>query len=234
MKLIKLTRIVLVSGILLQSTACSYIKSLFPDKERDYQFRTEIAPLIIPEDLKTKGLASLPSRTPEQIAAAAVAAATVVEPASPAPVVAPAAPTETKPEPKPAGPGVSSLLIDQAKTQAARLVGRALTRQKLEVVERNIDKGYFYIKFDPNAFKPEDGELWHEVLFLFGEDPSNEKEYRITITELNKQSSEVTIQDETGNSLSNQVSNQLLKMIADGINQDPSATPPAAGDKPES
>lgn len=222
--------------VLLQfSTACSTIKSWFPDKERDYQFRSEIAPLIIPDDLKAKTASlAMPvsnGRTPEQMAAAAVAQATKEAQAV---VATPAkkAESETKtPSTKAAGSSVSSLQIDQSQTQSARLVGRALSRQKLEIVERNIDKGYFYIKFDPHAVKAEDKDFWDELNFMFGEDPSHEQEYRISLQEIAPQTTEVTIQDSDGKSLSNSIATNLLKLIAEAINQD-LATPAAAGDKP--
>ncbi|OYV20391.1 MAG: hypothetical protein CG441_409, partial [Methylococcaceae bacterium NSM2-1] len=38
--------------VLFNLSACSYVKSLFPDKEKDYQYTTEIPPLILPDDLK--------------------------------------------------------------------------------------------------------------------------------------------------------------------------------------
>jgi outer membrane protein assembly factor BamC len=38
--------------ILINLSACSYVKSFFPDKEKDYQYTTEIPPLILPDDLK--------------------------------------------------------------------------------------------------------------------------------------------------------------------------------------
>lgn len=222
--------------VLLQfSTACSTIKSWFPDKERDYQFRSEIAPLIIPEDLKAKTASlAMPvsnGRTPEQMAAAAVAQATNEAKAV---ADAPAKKTESEtkaPATKAAGSSVSSLQIDQSQTQSARLVGRALSRQKLEIVERNIDKGYFYIKFDPHAVKAEDKDFWDELNFMFGEDPSHEQEYRISLQEIAPQTTEVTIQDSDGKSLSNSIATNLLKLIAEAINQD-LATPAAAGDKP--
>lgn len=222
--------------VLLQfSTACSTIKSWFPDKERDYQFRSEIAPLIIPDDLKAKTASlAMPvsnGRTPEQMAAAAVAQATKEAQATSA-TPAKKAESEIKAPPtKAAGSGVSSLQIDQSQTQSARLVGRALSRQKLEIVERNIDKGYFYIKFDPQAVKAQDKDFWDELNFMFGEDPSHEQEYRISLQEIAPQTTEVTIQDSDGKSLSNSIATNLLKLIAEAINQD-LATPAAAGDKP--
>lgn len=223
-------------------SGCSYIKSWFPDKERDYQFRTEIPELIVPGDLNAR---TLPERTPEQAAAAAVAAAEpAVEQAvpageqqAPAPVARkePAAEVsgENKPAVQPAAgnPAVSSLQIDQPQKQAWRLVARALSRQRMEIVERNIDKGYFYVKFDPDAVKPEDGSIWDEVIFLFGEDPSHEQEYRITLQEIAPQTTEVTVQDSEGKTLSNGPATALLKLITDGINQGlPENTPDGASE----
>jgi outer membrane protein assembly factor BamC len=89
----------------------------------------------------------------------------------------------------------------------------------MEIVERNIDKGYFYVKYDPHAIKPEDGSLLDEVTFLFGDDPSNEQEYRLTLQEIGPQATEVTVQDSEGNTLSNATATALLKLITDGINQ---------------
>jgi len=216
-------------------TGCGYIKSWFPDKERDYQFRTEIPELIVPEDLKVQTLPDK-TRTPEQVAAAAVADA-AVEPTAeqavpansqPKPVAEPAKTpaAEVSAEDKPAlqaaaasNSAVSSLQIDQPQKQAWRLVARALSRQRMEIVERNIDKGYFYVKYDPQAIKPEDGSIWNEVTFLFGDDPSNEQEYRLTLQEIAPQATEVTVQDSEGKTLSNATATALLKLITEGINQ---------------
>ena len=253
-----LSRSLLTCTLLVNAAGCSTIKSWFPDKERDYQFRTEIPDLIVPEELKAK---TLPERTPEQTAAAAVAAtepvieeqavaesvvkkkAAVAEPKEPDAVannegklVAPAAAERKEPESKdadkntseekpvgqvvPTNPAVSSLQIDQSRNQAWRLVARALSRQRIEIVERNIDKGYFYVKYDPNATKPQDGSIWDEVTFLFGEDPSHEQEYRISLLEIAPQATEVTIQNSEGKTLSNAAATALLKLITDGINQE--------------
>lgn len=222
---------------------CSTIKSWFPDKERDYQFRAEIPELIVPEDLKASGL---PARTTEQVAAAAVAAAEPVaqqaapaeEPKRPAAETRKQAQTEAPVADKPAGQpavgnsAVSSLQIDQAQKQAWRLVARALSRQRLEIVERNIDKAYFYVKYDPNATKPEDGSIMDEISFLFGEDPSHEQEYRISLLEIAPQITEVTVQDSEGKTISNAPATALLKLITDGINLDLSTDAPEPDKQP--
>lgn len=43
--------LIIIAAALLNVSACSYIKGLFPDKEKDYQFTTEIKPLVLPSDL---------------------------------------------------------------------------------------------------------------------------------------------------------------------------------------
>ncbi|BBL58538.1 outer membrane protein assembly factor BamC [Methylomonas koyamae] len=240
MKLAIFPRLALAGAFVCGLPACSYIKSWFPDKERDYQFTNEIPELVIPDDLKHKTLATRPATTPAPVAAEAVASATTETSAAKAEQAdtenrasvrsAKAAETaEPAPAPRPAGtPGVSSLQIDQSAQQAWWLVGKALSRQKMEVVERNVDKRYFFVKYDPNAVKPEDGSFWDEINFLFGEDPSREQEYRISVNELDAQTAEVTVQDESGVTLSNEVATSLLRLITDGIKQDLSAEPTEA------
>ena len=238
-KLSVFPRILLLTAMSALS-ACTYIKSLFPDKERDYQFRSEIAPLIIPDDLKAKSMPNLPSqRTPQQLAAAAVASAdaeikkTQDVPAKPVPVAKAATPAvagseETKSQVTPAPSNVSSLQIDQSRSQAWRIVGKALTQQKIEIVERNIDQGYFYVRFDMDAVKVEDNNFWDELNFMFGDDPSNEQEYRISLTEISGQATEVTVQDGEGHNPSNRTANALLKLIAEGINRSTAGATDAA------
>lgn len=220
------------SVILCGLSACSTIKSWFPDKERDYQFTSEIPELIVPEDLKNKGLsvAAAPAATPAASEMETEAetggvspepgSATAGEPAAePQTATENAEPQQTAAADTQTAAGVSSLQIDQAKTPATRIVGRALTRQKVEIVERNVDKGYFYVKYDPNAVEAKDDSIWDEFNFLFGDDPSQEREYRVSVRGLGPQMSEVTVQDEQGKSLSTPAANALLKLITDGINQ---------------
>lgn len=53
------------AAVLLNLTACTYIKNLFPDKEKDYQFTTEIPALVLPANLgENAGL-----KTPATVAA---------------------------------------------------------------------------------------------------------------------------------------------------------------------
>jgi len=236
-------RLALMGALLLNASACGYIKSLFPDKERDYQFTTEIPELIVPDDLKAKTLptrqlaavaepAQEPLPTPVQQMPKAPAVAEHVEPVAPAkPAAAEAAePSIGHSVQSSAGSGVSSLQIDQSAKQAWWLVGKALSRQKLEVVERNMDKGYFFVKYDPKAMKLEDKSILDELNFLFGDDPSQEQEYRVSLQALDAQMTEVTVQDEAGKTLSNEAATSLLRLITEGIKQE---IPKSPAEKPE-
>ncbi len=115
---------------------------------------------------------------------------------------------------------VGSLVIDQDKNQAWRLVSRSLSRQSIEIVERNLDKSYFYVEYDPKARKLAYKTYWDELLFLFSGDPSNEIKYRISLLQIEPQSTEITVQDTKGKTLSNGPSSSLLKLITNGINQE--------------
>jgi outer membrane protein assembly factor BamC len=216
-------------------SGCSYIKGLFPDKERDYQFRTEIAELTIPDDLKSGSSAG--SRLRPAISAAEPSAAAVGsqdQPVAKAPLpkaetAKPKAKAQEEPvtaEEKPnvqvavSSAAVSSLQIDQPKLQAWRLVARALGQQKVEVVERNLDNAFFYVRYDPNEVKAEDNSIWDEFNFMFGDDPSHEKEYRVSLLEVSAQLTEVTVQNSDGTTISDAPATRLLKLIADGIKQD--------------
>ncbi len=253
----KLSRGLVVLLVMQILPACTYVKSLFPDKERDYQFRAEIPDLVIPVDLKTRSFLDKSAPKAAAPAPTVVAAREPVAPVVDAPVSkksktndkqaksAAKQPEATRPAPAPAPVAaavvaeapittvshgdISSLQIDQSQNQAWRMVARALGRQNLEIVERNIDKGYFYIKYDPDQQKPQEKSMWDEVKDVFANDESHEQEYRISLLEIAPQSTEVTVQDVQGNTLSDVNATHLLKLITDGINQDAA---PSTQDKP--
>jgi outer membrane protein assembly factor BamC len=94
-----------------------------------------------------------------------------------------------------------------------------------------MDKGYFFVKYDPDAIKPKDGSILDEINFLFGDDPSQEQEYRVSLHQLDAQLTEVTVQDSAGKTLSNVAATSLLRLITEGINLD---LPKSTGENSES
>jgi outer membrane protein assembly factor BamC len=92
MRSAKIAGWLLLLWVTLFASGCSYVKSLFPDKERDYQFRGEIPELIIPDDLKPQNQASkIPG--PPSGAVASVPTPVAVS----APVAAPVQPVPSAP-----------------------------------------------------------------------------------------------------------------------------------------
>ena len=218
---------------------CGWLKSFFPDKEKDYQFTSELPELIVPNDLKAKSLTTRP----------APAATDTVATAAPPPAAAekqPGPPTDhaesktniaaantdrrsepasvSEPEnslPSVAPPGASSLQIDQPAKQAWRMVGKALSRKGIEIVERNLEKTYFFVKYNPIPNQvSQDNSIWGEFDFMFADNTNEEREYRISLQDTSPQTSEVTIQNEDGKTLSTDLARNLLRQITEGINQD--------------
>jgi outer membrane protein assembly factor BamC len=208
----------LIVAAALNLPACGYIQSLFPDKEKEYQFTTEIPPLVLPKDL-SKG-----------------AAGKAVEPASSAPASEPlkaenrqaeagaeqaegseTAGTEDQGEPglqseaseaageavKPEQSGEEEeqydkdektpvelvrfsdgerrLRISSSVNRAWHLVSKALSRNAIEVTRRDQDQKLFFVQYDPDARKAEDGSLWDEAVFLFKGFEANEKPYLLKL-----------------------------------------------------
>lgn len=222
--------------IVMGTTGCNYIKSLFPDKERDYQFRGEIPEMIVPDDLKPQAAInprfSMAVANPSQPVIAAKPQPELQKTVKPAANATPTEPAKTVAKSVESNPiqvevsnaAVSSIQIDQSIIQAWRLVGRALSKQQIEVVERNADNYFFFVKYDPEAKKAEDKTIWDEIDFLFGKDPSHEQKYRVSLLEISSQLTEVTVQNNDGQTISDLAATRLLKLITDGMNQETPAT----------
>ena len=214
---------ILAAVLLINVTACSYIKSLFPDKEKDYQYTAEIPPLAVPDDLKKGSAATaLEPKLPE----ASTQASTTL-PEKPADEV-PATPEVKNEEPAATeietveisekisvelirfDDGENRLRLGVEKPRAWRLVSKALSRKSIEVTDRNQDEAYFVVQYDPDEQKIEDGSLWDEAVFMFRGFKTNEKEYRLKLQELDRKT-EVIILDKDQQPLPND--NAALKLL---------------------
>jgi outer membrane protein assembly factor BamC len=206
-------RALIIVIVLANLSACSYIKSLFPDKEKDYQFTTEIPPLTIPPDLTGGSIANVP--------------------AAPAAEAANTAPVEPSPEPAPtverkliqvelvnADQGTRRLRISAPPSTAWRMVGKALSRQFMEVTSRNQEEGLFHVLYDPNSKEVEDGSVWDEVVFFVKGFETNEQEYVLKLVENNIQQTDVIIMDKEQKPIADEGSLSLLTLLHDTIKAD--------------
>lgn len=203
---------------------CSGVKKHFPDKEKDYQFSSEIPPLAIPEDLKADQASQV-----EQVIISAPSDSNTVDPI----VVEPSVNVQAyNPESESSEVVISDhaeilsytsgairLRISAPIERGWSLVSRAISRQSIEVLERNREENYFSVLYDPNEKPVQDGSLLDEFLFLIGTKYTDEKEYHIRLTP-NGLVTEVMVTDQYDNPLSRGPGLSLLRSIAEKINAD--------------
>lgn len=133
---VKVGSLLFSASVLINLSACSYVKSFFPDKEKDYQYTTEIPPLILPDDLKQNQIPNVtPSPTPnppvnaDTDAASSPEASTVAgstaasaAPAINEPALTPPAPVEnTAPAPTPESESIipdTAITVERVKFDA--------------------------------------------------------------------------------------------------------------------
>ncbi len=204
-----------IAAVLGNVTACSYIKSYFPDKEKDYQFTTEIPPLKLPPDLDKNAELSAP-------------AADSTEPVPGQPAAAPAEPSAEEEAETPRvipvelvkfETGETRLRIGAPVARAWRMVGKALSRNSLEVTERNQEDALFHVHYDPDEQAVEDGFIWDEVVFLFRGLQSEEKEYILKLV-ANNRHSEVVVLDADRQPLSEGPGLRLLTLLQETMSTD--------------
>ncbi len=214
-------KLLLIVAVVFNLTACSTIKSYFPDKEKDYQFTTEIPPLILPPDLAGDTLVKVP-------AAAVAPVAPVNEEASE--ILQTSRPVEPEPEPLvdrklikvelvDAEQATKRLRIGANQVMAWRMVGKALSRKTLEVTDRDQEKGLFHVRYDPNKQPFEDESFLDEINFLFKGFVSDEQQYILKLVETNAQT-EVIIMDKDEKPVADATSLSLLTLLNDTIKAD--------------
>jgi outer membrane protein assembly factor BamC len=215
------------ASVLINLSACSYVKSLFPDKEKDYQYTTEIPPLILPNDLKKNQLPDMPTAVSSP---STNTAADTSEP--PAATNAPVEDTTASATPESEIPdaavtvervnfenGENRLRINVPFIKAWRIVNKALSRKSIEVTERNQEAGLFTVQYAPDEQKIEDGSYWDEIVFLFKGVQSNEKTYLLKL-EKNDQQTDIVVVDEDQQLLSDAASLKLLTLLQETIKAD--------------
>ncbi len=212
----KLYRLSITLLIILNLSACSYVQGYFPDKQKDYQFTTEIPPLTIPEDLtkqSTKKTLATNSGQPDSQQNAGVETVPVSAPDS-----------ADKGEDiyidlVEFSGGATRIRIEDNINSVWRLVGKALSRQSIEITDRNEADKVYFVQYDPDFKKVEDGSLWDEALFLFGTDPSQEQEFRVVLIE-NDTLTEILVLDENDKPLSEGAGFKLLNTLYKTIKAD--------------
>lgn len=227
----------IIAVVLVNVSACTYIKNLFPDKEKDYQFTTEIPPMVLPTDLAGDSLASVPTTAPAADAAEVAPAVPTAETgdvasSTPAAETADAAPVSRPVETEPAvdrklirielpdsDQGTKRLRIGAPLVQAWRMVGKALSRNSIEVTNRNQEEGLFHVQYEADKKDVEDGSFWDEIVFVFTGFEVSEQEYVLKLVE-NNQQAELIVMDKEQKPVTGGASLSLLMLLHDTIKAD--------------
>jgi len=230
-------------------TACGYVKSLFPDKEKDYQYTTEIPALVLPADLaKGRDLNYVtrsqpaPANNPEN---SAIAVPVVEKPSQPLAPVSSELPSEASAIAEPASPepapettfnsipinkpiavslqksaeGVNILRLAAPFETSWRAIDKALSRKSIEVTNRNKPEKNFTLHYDPDEKALEDRSFWSEALFIFSGLQNNEQEFTVKLTEQDQQT-DVMVLDKEQKPVTDAGATSLLNLLQDTIKSD--------------
>lgn len=217
--------------------ACSYVKSWFPDKEKDYQFTTEIPALKYPPDLdKQDNLTTVFHQTKKPMPAIPESVTEMIEPPVAEPPLASSAnpPTDVALTDTPHNPpkheaivaqlinqtdGHAHLIIEEPFDSAWRAVDKALSRKSIEVTSRDKQAKLFSLRYDPNEKKLEDGSLWDEVLFIFSGFQNDDKAFVVKLSSINQQT-QVEVLNKDQQPTTDPIALTLLKVLLATIKTD--------------
>ena len=207
-RLLLLMAIMIISG-------CTRIKSYFPDKQIDYRHSAELPVLEIPVDLLNNELA----RPIDEVKRAAkVVETTMIQSSATLPEQQVLPLTQVVRLVSYTG-GSPRLEIAKSYDLAWRIVGKALIREGIEIVARNQANAVYFIQYDWNESPIEDGSLWNEFDFIFGEDPTREQEYQIRVFDSHGQS-DIMLLDKNADTPPQHESLPILKILEQAIKED--------------
>lgn len=175
-------------------TACS---SFFPDKEKDYVYSKEIAALEMP-----------PNLSEEQAS----------DPLDPLNADATLSALTNTIEFIKDNEG-SYLLVNSPFAYVWRVTAKALTERSIEITDKVRSTATYYVQYDPDVQEVKDGSYWDELVFLFGDDPNQEKPYQVFLQQ-SEQGIRIFVRDEQGNNLSGGNGLHLLTLLFDAIKKD--------------
>jgi outer membrane protein assembly factor BamC len=218
--------------VVIGTSGCSTLQSWFPDKEKDYQFTTELPPLVIPTDLVQK--ISVPAKKITPTAANSVETITPKKLAAKKieSVIEKIAAVENRPTLTDAETELNrneiqvSLTHENAPTlnlnvplvRAWRIVGKALSRSGIEVTNRGQDSGQIYIQFVEAKQQPEKS-LWDNTISVFNPFSENEQSYILQFHEANLKTS-VTVLTPELQTITDGLDNKILLILFDAIKTD--------------
>ncbi|NOT83888.1 MAG: outer membrane protein assembly factor BamC [Methylococcaceae bacterium] len=227
-------RILIALVVIFLISACGMVKSVFPDKEKDYRFTRELPVLVVPTDLDRTEIAAPPIVAAEASTSRPASTSAVLRPgAVPSTSEANAVPLEqasvaeenaAQEVSEPDAPVLTQLTLRDTPNQPAllqvnqdlqrtwRILGKAMTQEALEIVERNTTAHYFVVQYEPKAKALKDDSIWDNVGFLFGDENNQEQAYRIALTE-KAQQTDIRVLDANNKECATEACIQLTRLL---------------------
>lgn len=194
----------MLAGLALALGGCDLVKSWFPDKQKQYQYSTEIPPLEIPPDLSSStidGVAPRPRAPRGETEDEALRASAGEETAETRPGEGEPANAGASEEPRPvakrsrtepiptlaqSSDNVPLIEIEAPFEVAWIAVAKALGRLELEISDQNRSDGVYYVYYGGDAKPYEDRGFFGDLAEMFGKGGEQSKEYRIKLEEKGK------------------------------------------------
>lgn len=115
--------------------------------------------------------------------------------------------------------GITRIRTEEAIGRTWRLVGKALSLNAIEIIDRNELGKTYSTQYDPNFKKVTDGSLWDEIMFVFGPDPAQEEEFEIRLAEIDSLT-EITVYGTDGMPISEGSGLELLELLYKSMRDD--------------
>lgn len=224
-------------------SGCSVIQDWFPDKEKDYQFTTELPPLIIPPDLVQKpklqahaapiemakpkiekaieSAKAAVSQHAEEIAKVEKTVATEIETAVSRPPLSSPEIAKNEIQISLTHENVPSLNLNVPTARAWRIVNKALSRSGIEVTKHEPETGKITVQIAEKSEKltPEEDSFFSGTSSVFSGFINDEQRYVLQFQETSEKTS-ITVLDSDLQPLKNAGSEKLLSTLFESIKTD--------------
>lgn len=202
-------------------SACSFVESLFPDKQKQYRYSSDIPPLEIPPDLTSstlegvKGAGGSGPSSRDEVAEENTPPDAVEEAPAPRRTAATKSAAKSEvPRTTLAQSDDNATLIEMEAPFAETWndVSRALGRLEVELTDQNRSDGTFYVYYGGATPKSKEDEgIWDGITSMFsgGEKAS---EYHVKLEEAGNVTN-IFVLDASGKSVSDGPGYELLKRL---------------------
>ena len=211
-------------GLLFGLTACSFVADLFPDKQKQYRYSSELPPLEIPPDLSSSTIDEAQeskSSEGDESRTNGEAAPSGMEESETRTDTDSAADKSEQPKAKASVPvatlaqssdDVPLIEVEAPFAETWNDVSRAVGRLELEVSDQNQSEGTFFVYYGGDAKKPEDGGLWQSITSVFTGGGDKGLEFRIKLVDKGE-TTHVWVLNSEGKAVSEGKGVELLKRL---------------------